>query len=97
MADGVVESVPEHVNLKLDLDLRNAIQDFQTRMSITNRSDAMRTLLAIGLRDMNTVPDAIARAAYRSAVMRGLAAIKSSLPEFLALVLDKLLKMEATE
>lgn len=90
----MAELVPEHVNMKLDLDLRRAIQAFQQRMGISNRSDALRTILAIGLRDANTVPEAIARAGYRAAVMRGLAAIKSSLPEFLASVVDKLITVE---
>jgi hypothetical protein len=98
--DFTVDPVPDHVNLKLDPELRKGIEDFQRRMRLKNRSDGIRTLLVLGLRQASQPegsPElALAQAAYKNAFMRAIAAVKSGLPELLNGALEKLLSTQDT-
>lgn len=97
-APGEGLSVPDHVNLKLDPVTRRGIADFMSRMRIANRSDALRTLIVAGLgahAEADGSPGLdLARAAYVNATMRGIAAIKASLPALLEAASEKLAEME---
>lgn len=79
----------EGVGLRLDPEMRAAIEDLGARLGTDNISAIIRIGFMAGYREISDVPAQIARQSYREGVRAGVAAFKAKLEEATAAALEE--------
>lgn len=90
----MLKELPYKIGLALDTRLRSAIYEFGRQIGAQTISDAVRSLLVLGLERTANINSSMLKAGYRSGVNMGLGIVKEKLMRTLD---EEMTRIDATD